>query len=70
VNDQSDTYGTLVVLENGERVRASETLETVHDRYMLACPILGGVFAVADPGDGRSKLIPATSVSYFEVEPE
>jgi hypothetical protein len=61
-----DAYVTVLILDSGDRVRASETLEYVESWY--AEPRPSGLIEVTDPGDERKKLVPVDRIAFVESE--
>lgn len=60
------TEVTVLVLDSGDRVRASERLEYVEASY--AEPRPSRLIVVTDPGDGREKLVPVDRILFIESE--
>lgn len=61
-----DAYATVIVLDSGHRVRASEHLDYVEE--WMQHPRPSGLLEVTDPGDDRLKRIPVSRIAYFEAE--
>jgi hypothetical protein len=62
--ETENATATVVILDSGQRIRVSETLAEVAERY--GDP--SGWVAVEDPGDGREKLIRRERIAWIEVE--